>query len=317
MKLNEIKPYLNSTFKGIKADDLPAGTKLYNGKVRDVIDLGQDLILSVSDRISAFDVILGTIPFKGQILNQMALHWFKKTEDIIPNHIREKVSSRAVKVAKCKVLPVEVIIRGYLTGSAWRDYQAGKDVSGIKIPEGMKYNQKFPKALLTPSTKAEQGDHDEPISSEEIVSRGLVAPELWKQVEEAAFALFKRGTELAAQQGLILVDTKYEFGLLEGKLVVVDEIHTPDSSRFWYADEYQANFDVGKDQKKVDKEFLRKWLADQGFMGEGDAPQIPEDIRLEVAAKYMEAYKLVTGEEFIPDTDDSDTQLKKILSFIK
>ncbi|MBN2651878.1 MAG: phosphoribosylaminoimidazolesuccinocarboxamide synthase [Spirochaetales bacterium] len=312
-----IEANLSKTFKGLNKDDVGKGVSLYQGKVRDVVDLGEKLIITTSDRISAFDRVLSTIPFKGEILNKMALYWFDKTSDIIENHIDKKVSARSISSMKCKVLPVEVIVRGYLTGSAWRDYKAGNAVSGITLPAGMKADQKFEKPLLTPSTKAEQGEHDMPISGEEIVKQGLVEAKLWKQVEEVAMALFERGTKLAAERGLILVDTKYEFGLKDGRLVLVDEVHTPDSSRFWYADTYQELFEAGESQRKVDKEFLREWLMDIGFMGNGESPVIPDNIRVEVAQKYIQAYELITGEKFIPESLGPEEELKLVLSSIK
>ena len=300
MKREEISSYLNSTFEGIQSWDLPEGADLFKGKVRDVVSLKDEMLILTSDRISAFERILSTIPCKGEVLNLLSLYWFDETGDIIPNHILEKVSARTVRVSRCRVLPVEVVVRGYLTGSAWRDYQAGKPVSGILLPPGMRNNQRFETPLITPSTKAEQGDHDQPVSGAEIVSSGLVEKKLWQEVEEKALALFARGTEKAAERGLILVDTKYEFGLLNDKLVVVDEVHTPDSSRYWFADTYQALFATGKDQRKIDKEYLRQWLMDRGFMGHGEAPEIPDDVRIETAWRYIQAYQLITGREFIP-----------------
>ena len=252
---DRIHAALDSTFEKLEDVDNRWGSKLINGKVREIVDLGETLVLTTSDRISAFDRILSTIPFKGEVLNRLSLYWFNKTEDIIKNHIIAQVSPRTIHVHKCEVLPVEVIVRGYLTGSAWRDYQNGKSISGITLPSGMKMDQKFDQPLLTPSTKADQGDHDEPISAKDIVAKGLVTKELWGKVEQTAFDLFKRGSELAAERGLILVDTKYEFGLLNGELVIVDEVHTPDSSRFWYMDSYEESFLKGENQKKVDKEF--------------------------------------------------------------
>lgn len=314
--LDKVKAALNSTFKGFEDKSGKWEDKLIKGKVREIIDLGDSIVLSTSDRISAFDVILSTIPFKGEVLNGISLYWFENTKDIIKNHIISKISPRAIHVNKCEVLPVEVIVRGYLTGSAWRDYQKGNDISGITLPAGMKMDQKFDQPLLTPSTKAEQGDHDEPISCEDIVKKGLVDEKLWKQVEETAFKLFQRGTELAAKRGLILVDTKYEFGLLNGELVIVDEVHTPDSSRFWYADSYQAAFEKGENQKKVDKEFLRQWLMDQGFMGDGEPPVIDDELRCEVAQKYIEAYELITGEKFEPSDLTPEEEVQKITDYI-
>ena len=300
MKREEISSCLKSTFEGIQSCDLPQGTDLFKGKVRDVVTLEDEMLILTSDRISAFDRILSTIPCKGEVLNLLSLYWFDQTRDIIPNHVLEQVSPRTVRVSKCRVLPVEVVVRGYLTGSAWRDYRSGKTVSGISLPPGMRNNQRFETPLITPSTKADQGDRDIPIPVSEIVSSGLVEERLWREVEEKALALFARGTEKAAERGLILVDTKYEFGLLNGRLVVVDEIHTPDSSRYWFADTYQALFETGKDQRKIDKEYLRQWLMDRGFMGHGEAPEIPDDVRIETAWRYIQAYQLITGVEFFP-----------------
>ncbi|WP_028975043.1 phosphoribosylaminoimidazolesuccinocarboxamide synthase [Spirochaeta cellobiosiphila] len=314
--MDSSKTILDKTFTGYQPEDFVDPKVLYQGKVRDVIDLGSELILSVSDRVSAYDCILGTIPLKGQILNQMALYWFEQTKDILQNHLIESLSPRAVRVKKCEVLPVEIIVRSYLTGSAWRDYTKGKAVSGIKIPEGFKADQKFDKPIITPSTKAEQGFHDEPISREEIISRGLVSESLWQDIEQKALALFQRGTELAAKQGLILVDTKYEMGLYNGELILVDEIHTPDSSRYWFADTYESLFEKGESQRKLDKEYLRKWLADQGFMGDGNPPVIPDDVRLEVTNRYKEAFELLTGKEFYPEQDDIEVELSKIKSYL-
>lgn len=309
----DLKSYLNKTFTGFNPADFPAGTKIHTGKVRDIITLDGKLLITTSDRISAFDRVLSSIPCKGELLNRMALFWFDQTKDIIPNHIIKKVSARTILVKECRVLPVEVIVRGYLTGSAWRDYQAGKAISGIRLPEGMKCDQKFDQPLLTPSTKAEMGLHDEPISREEILERKLVPADVWEKVEKAAFALFERGTEIAARNGLILVDTKYEFGIdADGKVVLVDEVHTPDSSRYWYADTYRESFEAGKSQRKVDKEFLRQWLMDRGFMGNGDAPEIPDEIRLAVAEKYINAFETVTGMTFNPESLSPEEELKAV-----
>ena len=312
-----IRENLDKTFKGIEEKDVPAGTKLFKGKVRDTIDLSNEMLIITSDRISAFDRILSTIPFKGEVLNKMALYWFENTKDIIKNHISKVISARTILVKKCEVLPVEVIVRGYLTGSAWRDYSAGKDVSGIKLPEGMKFNQKFKTPLLTPSTKAEFGEHDQPISSEEIVRTGLVDEAIWKQVEKAALELFKRGTELAAKQGLILVDTKYEFGLLNGELVLVDEVHTPDSSRFWYASSYNELYNDGKKQKQLDKEFFRQWLIERSYMGDGECPEITDDVRVEVAKRYIDSFENISGEKLTAESFDSEAEKKEIQSYLK
>jgi phosphoribosylaminoimidazole-succinocarboxamide synthase len=317
MDKKEAAKYLGSTFGGFDANAVPASADFISGKVRDIFKTEEGLVLSTTDRISAFDRILSTIPFKGEILNRLSLFWFENTGDIIPNHIDEKITARTIAVKKCEVLPVEVIVRGYLTGSAWRDYQEGSAVSGIEIPAGMKMNQKFETPLLTPSTKAEQGEHDMPISSTEIVKTGLVEEELWKKVEKAALALFHYGSETLAARGLILVDTKYEFGLLDGELVIVDEMHTPDSSRFWYADTYEELFKAGGKQRKIDKEYLRQWLMEEkNFMGQGENPEIPDEVRLEVSNRYIQAFEQITGETFIPESLSPEEEIKAIVDFL-
>ena len=314
MNFSLIEKNLENTFFGIEKKDVPSETKLYKGKVRDVIDLGKELLLITSDRISAFDVILSTIPFKGEVLNRITLFWFKETTDIIQNHIEEEISPRTVKVKKCKMLPVEVVVRGYLTGSAWRDYSAGKEVSGITLPKGMQFNQKFEMPLFTPFTKAEAGKHDEPISSSEILARGLVDKKIWQQAEETALALFKRGTDIAAKNGLILVDTKYEFGIFDGKLVVADEMHTPDSSRFWYADTYEKLYLENKEQRQLDKEYFRQWLISKAYMGIGSPPEIPREVRIETANKYVTSCENITGKEFLPKAENSEAEKQKVVS---
>ena len=317
MNFSLIEKNLENTFPGIEKKDLPSDTKLFKGKVRDAIDLGKELLLITSDRISAFDVILSTIPCKGEVLNRIALFWFKKTSDIIKNHIEEEISPRTVRVKKCEILPVEVIMRGYLTGSAWRDYSSGKEISGVRLPGGMSFNQKFEKPLLTPSTKAEAGKHDEPISGSEILKQGLVDAKIWGQVEATSLALFKRGTELAAKNGLILVDTKYEFGILDGKLIIADEIHTPDSSRFWYADTYEKLYAENKEQRQLDKEYFRQWLISKNYMGDGIPPEIIPPVRIETAKRYITSYENITGEEFSPKAGNSEAEKKNILSYLK
>ncbi len=313
MQRNEIAGYFESTFNGVP-DDFPFG--YMRGKVRDIFDLGSRLLICTTDRISAFDVVLSTIPCKGELLNGLSNYWFDRTSDIVPNHIDEEASARSVVVRKCDVLPVEVVVRGYLTGSAWRDYEQGKTISGIKLKKGIRFNQRFDKPLLTPSTKAERGYHDEPIASGEIVTRGIVEKSMWGRVEETALALFKRGSELAAERGLILVDTKYEFGVLDGELILVDEIHTPDSSRFWYADTYDELFSAGVKQREIDKEYLRGWLMENGYKGEGTPPVIPDEIRLEVAWRYVQAYELITGEGFTSSGVSAEAETSLIRSYL-
>ncbi len=289
----------------------------YKGKVRDVFTLKESdgdekLLILTSDRISAFDKVLETIPCKGEVLNRISIFWFNKLKDIVPNHIIKQTSPRSVLAKKYKVLPIEVIVRGYLTGSAWRDYEKGNPVSGIKLKDGMKFNEKFPEPLITPSTKEEDGAHDLPISCKEIVEKGIVPQEIWKKVEEIAKKLFIRGTEILKKQGLILVDTKYEFGIKNNEVFLIDEVHTPDSSRFWYEDTYKELFDKGEKQRKLDKEYLRQWLISNKFMGDGPIPYIPDDVRAEVALRYIKAFELITGSEFVPKSKGAEEEAKTI-----
>jgi phosphoribosylaminoimidazole-succinocarboxamide synthase len=280
--------------------DLPAGARLSRGKVRDVVDLGDELLIATTDRISAFDRVLTTVPCKGEVLNTLSLFWFRQTADIIANTVREEVSARTVRAAKCRILPIEVVVRGFLTGSAWRDYQKGSVVSGIRLAPGMRMNQRFDAPLLTPSTKEEKGLHDKPISRAEIVASGIVEKALWERVERTSLALYRRGSEIAARNGLILVDTKYEFGLREGELLLADEVHTPDSSRYWYAEGFDELFREGKPQRELDKEYLRQWLLARDWNGDGAPPDIPDDVRIEVARKYVTAWQTIMGQKFVP-----------------
>jgi phosphoribosylaminoimidazole-succinocarboxamide synthase len=295
---------------------LPPSARLSQGKVRDVVDLGAEVLITTTDRISAFDRVLSTIPCKGEVLNTLSLFWFKAATDIIPNHIREEVSARTVRVAKCDVVPIEVVVRGYLTGSAWRDYQQGGAVSGIRLPAGMKASQRFDTPLLTPSTKEEKGSHDRPISREEILAGGKVEKGMWERIENASRALFQLGTEMAERNGLILVDTKYEFGLLKGVLTLVDEVHTPDSSRYWYRDTWKQLYEQGASQRELDKEYLRQWLLARGWKGDGPAPEIPDDVRIEVARKYIAAWETITGCPFVPNALDAAKESSLIASLI-
>jgi len=293
--------------------------KLYSGKVRDRIDLGDRVLMFTSDRVSAFDVILGLVPCKGEVLNRISLFWFDQTKDIIDNHVIKPVGGRGLLARKAEVLPVEVVVRAYLTGSAWRDYQAGRPVSGVSFPAGLRKDERLPAPVITPSTKEALGSHDLPVSCAEVVDRGLVDAQIWKQVETAALALFRRGSETAAANGLILVDTKYEFGLVSagpdrGKLILVDEIHTPDSSRFWYADTYRQLFDEGGEQRKLDKEYLRGWLMEQGWSGRGPVPAIPDEVYVELAWRYVQAFQEITGKDFTPISRDLKAEADSLLS---
>ncbi len=286
------------------------------GKVRDIWDLGDGLLILVSDRVSAFDRVLTTLPCKGEVLNRISLFWFDQTRDIIPNHVAGRPSPRSMLARKCRVIPIEVVVRGYLTGSAWRDYEGSGSVSGIRLPAGMRENQRFERPILTPSTKEEQGAHDRPISRAEIIAEGRVPEPLWRRVEEAALALFERGSKLLASRGLILVDTKYEFGVDGDALLLIDEVHTPDSSRFWYAADYDARFSRGEPQRQLDKEYLRRWLMERGFMGTGEPPAIPDEVRVETAYRYVEAFEAVTGERFVPAAGSVDEEAAALRAWL-
>ena len=272
----------------LERTDLPGLPEPTRGKVRDVYDLGDRLLIVTTDRISAFDVVLGTVPCKGQVLNTIAANWFEVTSDLVPNHVISVPDPCAMMVKKLRPLPVEVVIRRHLTGSLWRDYQAGRrDDYGFELPPGMRADQRFDEPILTPTTKAELGEHDTPISAVEIVENGQVAADVWQQVSRAAFALFERGEQEAQKRGLILVDTKYEFGLLHDQVVVMDEIHTPDSSRYWEAETYQELLESGRPQKMLDKENTRQWLLARGFSGDGEPPALTDQVRLDLARIYL------------------------------
>lgn len=291
----------------------------YEGKVRDNYTKGDRRILIVTDRLSAFDRVITTIPFKGQVLNQISEFWFSQTADIIGNHALEFPDPNVVVAHQCKPLMVEMVVRGYITGvtstSAWYNYERGvRNFCGNILPEGLRKNQKLEQPIITPSTKAEHGAHDESVSGEEIMKRGILTKEQWDFLSKAVLALYERGVEICARQGIILVDTKYELGIApDGKIVLIDEIHTPDSSRFWFASEYEARFAAGEEQKKIDKEYLREWLAARGFRGEGEIPEIPDDVRVETARRYIEAYELITGQKFVAEVGEVEERIKKNL----
>lgn len=296
--------YTDFDFKGQKS--------AYHGKVRDVYDIDDKYIVMVAtDRISAFDVVLPEgIPYKGQVLNQIAAGFLDATADIVPNW-KVAVPDPMVTVGlKCEPLKIEMIVRGYLAGSAWREYAAGaREICGVALPEGLRENQRLDSPILTPTTKADAG-HDENISRDEIIARGIVAEDVYAQVERYALALFARGTELAAAHGLILVDTKYEFGLLDGKVVLIDEIHTPDSSRYFYAEGYEERFAEGDEQRQLSKEFVRQWLISRGFMGKPgqQVPEMTEAYCEEVSSRYIELYERITGKKFEPGRTDVPLQ---------
>lgn len=283
-------------------------TNVYHGKVRDVYSIGNDILVMVAtDRISAFDVILPKgIPSKGQVLNQIAASFLDATADIVPNWKLATPDPMVTVGKKCEGFAVEMIIRGYLTGSAWRAYKDGcREICGVKLPDGMRENERFPEPIITPTTKAAEG-HDEDISREEIIARGIVSKKDYEQVEKYTRALFARGTEIAASKGLILVDTKYEFGKADGKMILMDEIHTPDSSRYFYADGYQEKFEKGEPQKQLSKEFVRQWLIENGFMGkEGQqVPEMTDEYCETVSQRYIELYEDITGKKFVPCADE-------------
>ena len=281
----------------------PLQTKVYKGKVRDVYTIDEEtLIMIATDRISAFDVVLPQgIPYKGQVLNQIAAKFLDATADIVPNWKQATPHPLVTVGLRCEPYRIEMIVRGYLTGSAWREYTKGaRSICGVQLPEGMRENQKFPSPILTPTTKADQG-HDENISREEIIEQGLVSKAEYEQLEKYALALFARGTEIAAEKGLILVDTKYEFGKYKDEIILIDEIHTPDSSRYFYEEGYQERFEKGEEQRQLSKEFVRKWLMDNGFQGkEGQqVPEMTKDYCNEVSERYIELYEIITGDKFV------------------
>lgn len=293
---------------------------VYHGKVRDVYTVKNDLLVMVAtDRISAFDVVLPKgIPFKGQMLNQLAAKFLDATSDIVPNWKLATPDPMVTVGLRCEGFPIEMIVRGYLCGSAWRTYKSGvREICGVPIPEGMKENQKFDAPIITPTTKAEYGLHDEDISKEEILKQGLVSPEDYALLEQYTMKLFLRGSEIAAQRGLILVDTKYEFGKRDGKIYLIDEIHTPDSSRYFYADGYQERFEKGEAQKQLSKEFVREWLMANNFQGkEGQTvPEMTDEIVTGISNRYIELYENIIGETFErADTDHITTRIEENVS---
>ena len=281
---------------------------VYHGKVRDVYDINDDVIVMVAtDRISAFDVILPKgIPFKGQVLNQIAAKFLDATTDICPNWKLATPDPMVTVGLKCEGFRVEMIIRSILTGSAWRAYKDGcRELCGVKLPEGMKENQRFPEPIITPTTKADEG-HDLNISKEEIIAQGIVSAEDYAVMEDYTRRIFQRGQEMAAQRGLILVDTKYEFGKRDGKVYLIDEIHTPDSSRYFYAEGYEERFEKGEAQRQLSKEFVRQWLIDHNFMGKAgqQVPEMTDEYCESVSQRYIELYEHITGEKFVPATDE-------------
>jgi len=312
-----IKEQLKYTLKETNFSDLG---KLYRGKVRDNYIEQDKRIIIATDRLSAFDRVITTIPFKGQMLNQVSSFWFEKTKDIVRNHIIDIPDPNVAVVHQCNTVPVEVIVRGYLTGSMWRDYNKGKPTSGITPPKGMRKNQKFDEIIITPSTKAESG-HDIYLSKEEILKQGMVEKEIYEKMEESALKLFKFGKKFCENNGLILVDTKYEFGLKDGELMVIDEIHTQDSSRFWILETYGEKFEKGDSPDILDKEIFRSWLMDTypdifpNIKPDEEIPPISEDIKIELAKRYMRSYEKITGLEFKAEISDVRSRIYESLKF--
>ena len=290
--------------------NFPGQKSVYHGKVRDVYNINDDIMVMVAtDRISAFDVVLPKdIPFKGQVLNQIAAKFLDASKNVVPNWKLATPDPMVTVGLKCEGFRVEMIIRGYLTGSAWREYKAGnREICGVKLPDGMRENEKFPRPIITPTTKADEG-HDENISKEEIIAQGIVSKEDYEIMEQYTYELFNLGTEIAAEKGLILVDTKYEFGKRDGKVYLIDEVHTPDSSRYFYAEGYQEKFLKGEPQRQLSKEFVRQWLIDHNFMNQPGQtmPEITDEFAESISERYIELYEHIVGEKFNKETSDED-----------
>lgn len=309
--------------KTLDRTDLDQLGQKYEGKVRDNYSTtdGRRFIV-VTDRISAFDRVLGTLPLKGQVLNGLAAWWFEKTKHIVPNHVISVPDPNCIEAIECEPLPVEFVVRAYVTGvtstSIWTHYQAGERVfCGNRLPEGLRKNQKLDRPILTPSTKAAVGEHDVSASREEILAMGKISEKDFDEAADMAMRLFDFGVSTCAKQGLILVDTKYEFGKTkDGRIVLIDEAHTPDSSRFWFAKSYNERFANNEDPESFDKEYVRRYLAQQGFKGDGPIPALPDDVRVEASRRYIEAYEMITGESFVPNLEEPSARLRKNLGLV-
>lgn len=302
----------------LDATDFPSLGEKYQGKVRDTYARGDRLVLITTDRLSAFDHVLTTLPFKGDLLNTLAHHWFAKTAHVVPNHVLDMPDPAVTVAKKAQPYAVEFVVRGYLTGSLWRDYEKGADPYGLALPPGLKKDSRFPAPLLTPSTKAPKGEHDLPLSEAAVVARGLLSARDLAEAKEAALALFAAGQAHAKARGLILVDTKYELGKVAGQLTLIDELHTPDSSRFWEEQEYAARIARGEPQAMLDKENLRQWLiSERGFSGHGPLPQIPDEVRVSLAEKYLTAYARLTGAPFALNPGSVGERLRQNLARAK
>jgi len=314
--MNRADPLALQLAHTLKETDLPALGRRYRGKVRDVYERGDRLVLIATDRLSAFDHILTTVPFKGELLTRTSTFWFERTKDVVKNHLLDVPDPNVCVVRRCERVNVEVVVRGHLTGSLWRDYQEGKHgVYGVPIPEGMRKDAPFERPIVTPSTKEEAGKHDQPISAAEVVARGLCSARDWERISEAALAVFEEGRRWAASRGLILVDTKYEFGKAGGELYLIDELHTQDCSRYWDAAVYEERLAGGGDQKMLDKENIRQWLIrERGFSGQGTPPPIPDEVRVDLARTYLTAYERLTGLRFQPEVGDVGQRIARNLA---
>jgi phosphoribosylaminoimidazole-succinocarboxamide synthase len=309
---------LTAVPNALRSTNLPGWGKKQEGKVRDIYHFSDKRVLITTDRVSAFDRVLGAIPYKGQVLNQLSAWWFEQLSDVVANHVVAIPDPNVTIAREAEPLPVEVIVRGYITGvtstSIWTLYQQGdRRPYGIPLPEGLKKNDALPAPTITPTTKATGGAHDERLTRDEIIEKGIVEKSLWEQIEAVALAIFARGQAVAQKAGLILVDTKYEFGLIDGNLALIDEVHTPDSSRYWTLESY------GKDREpeNFDKEFLRKWFIEQGYRGDGVAPTMPDDFIAKVAARYIASYEKLTGQEFVPGEQPAQDRIVRNLATYK
>lgn len=288
--------------KGLKKADVPNLGKKIQGKVRDSYVAGDIRVIISTDRVSAFDRVLGAFPYRGSVLTQLSQFWFKKTSDIIQNHALEVIHPNVMVVKNAKLIPIEMVVRGYITGvtdtSIWGSYEKGERVIyGIKFPDGLKKNQELKDPVITPTTKAESG-HDERLTEKEILAKKIVTPAIWRQMKKAALEVFERGSKICNRAGIILVDTKYEFGILNGKLILIDEIHTPDSSRYWVKETYKDRFKKGMEPESYDKELMRIWFKEHGYKGEGKPPKMPESFILKMSKRYISIYEKITGEKF-------------------
>ena len=302
---DDLARHLDSNFVAVDVDRLAHLGKHYHGKVRDLFIGEDEIVMITTDRLSAFDVVLTSIPCKGAILNAIAVYSFEQTKDICRNHLIAVPHSNVMRVRKAQALPIEVVVRRHVTGSLWRDVEADRHgVYEVELPANLRKDQRLDAPIITPSTKAEYGVHDEPISRRSILEKGLVTEDVLDQAFDVALKLFARGEQLAADQGLILVDTKYEMGLIDGELVLIDEIHTADSSRYWLAETFQDRFEAGEAQAMLDKENIRQWLIGQGYMGDGPIPDIPGSVRLDLAEIYAALHKRLLGKPYVPPTED-------------